>query len=69
MDSEPTALLQGTLDLLILKSLAKSFWGDSENNRRAKYYRLIKAGRKQLESESKRWGHISWAIAQALEAL
>ena len=44
-----------------------SFWGESENNRRAKYYRLSKAGRKQLEAETKRWGRISWAIAQALE--
>ena len=109
MNSEPTTLLQGTLDLLILKSLVagemhglgisrriqqitrgtfvvkpgslfpalhrmeeegwiSSFWGDSENNRRAKYYRLTKPGRKQLEVETTRWGHISWAIAQALEA-
>ena len=45
-----------------------SFWGESENNRRAKYYRLTRAGRKQLEVEAKRWGRISWAIAQALEA-
>ena len=109
MNSEPTTLLQGTLDLLILKSLVtgkmhglgisrrvqqitsgtfvvkpgslfpalhrmedegwiSSFWGESENNRRAKYYRLTRAGRKQLEVEAKRWGRISWAIAQALEA-
>lgn len=109
MDSEPTTLLQGTLDLLILKSLVagemhglgisrrieqitratfvvkpgslfpalhrmdeegwiSSFWGDSENNRRAKYYRLTKPGLKQLEAETKRWGRISWAIAKALEA-
>ena len=101
-------VLQGTLDLLILKALGPSelhglgisrrieqitqgtfqvkpgslfpalhrmeeegwiasFWGDSENNRRAKYYRLTKAGTKQLEVETKRWGRISWAIAQALE--
>jgi PadR family transcriptional regulator, regulatory protein PadR len=105
---EPTTLLQGTLDLLILKSLAvgemhglgvsrriqqitggtfvvkpgslfpalhrmeeggwiSAFWGDSENNRRAKYYRLTKTGRKQLGVETKRWDRISWAIAQALE--
>jgi DNA-binding PadR family transcriptional regulator len=44
-----------------------SFWGDSENNRRAKYYRLTKPGRKQLEAEAERWGRISWAIAQALQ--
>ena len=109
MDSGTTTLLQGTLDLLVLKSLVagekhglgvsrriqqitsgtfvvkpgslfpalhrmeeegwiSSFWGDSENNRRAKYYRLTKPGRKQLELEMKRWDRISWAIGQALEA-
>jgi PadR family transcriptional regulator PadR len=45
-----------------------ALWGESENNRRAKYYRLTKAGRKQLEFETDRWSRISWAIAQALEA-
>ena len=109
MSSEPATLLQGTLDLLILKSLVagemhglgisrriqqltngtfqvkpgslfpalhrmedegwiSSFWGDSENNRRAKYYRLTKPGRKQLEAETRRWGRISLAIARVLEA-
>ena len=108
MSAEATGLLQGTLHMLILKSLAtgelhglgvsrrieqitrgtfvvkpgslfsalhrmeqegwvSAFWGDSENNRRAKYYRLTRAGRKQLEAETKRWGRISWAIDQALE--
>jgi len=109
LNAEPTSLLQGTLDLLILKSLIAgemhglgisrriqqitggtfvvkpgslfpavhrmeeegwigSFWGESENNRRAKYYRLTKAGRKQFETETERWGRITWAISQALEA-
>jgi len=45
-----------------------AFWGDSENNRRAKYYRLTKAGQKQLDVEAERWGRISWAMARALEA-
>jgi PadR family transcriptional regulator PadR len=45
-----------------------AFWGDSENNRRAKYYQLTKPGCKQLEFEKERWGRISWAIGQALEA-
>ena len=107
MSPEQTSLLQGTLDLLISKSLMagemhglgvprrirqvtsstfvvrsgslfllhrmeeegwiSSFWGESQNNRRAKYNRLSKAGLKQLEVETKRWGRISWAIAQALE--
>jgi PadR family transcriptional regulator, regulatory protein PadR len=109
LNTEPTTLLQGTLDLLILKSLVagekhglgisrriqqitrgtfvvkpgslfpalhrmeeegwiSSFWGDSENNRRAKYYGLTKAGQKQLEVETTRWSRISWAIARALAA-
>jgi PadR family transcriptional regulator, regulatory protein PadR len=102
-------LLQGTLDMLILKSLAtgemhglgisrrieqvtrgtfqvkpgslfpalhrmeeegwlNSSWGESESNRRAKYYQLTKKGRRQLETETQRWGRISLAIERALEA-
>jgi transcriptional regulator len=102
-------LLQGTLELLILKSLAleelhgmgisrriaqitkgafdvkagslfpalhrmeesgwlTSFWGESETNRRAKFYRLTKAGEKQLRTESERWERISVAMASALRA-
>jgi PadR family transcriptional regulator, regulatory protein PadR len=102
-------LLQGTLDLLILKSLAgqelhgmgisrhiaqvtngtfevkagslfpalhrmeesgwlTSFWGESETNRRAKFYRLTKAGKRRLKSESERWQRISIAMASALRA-
>jgi PadR family transcriptional regulator PadR len=102
-------LLQGTLDLLILKTLAlgprhglgisrrleqitrgtfqvkpgslfpalhrmeqagwlASAWGESENNRRARYYRLTRAGRRQLETEAQNWHRISLAIASALEA-
>jgi len=45
-----------------------SFWGESENNRRAKYYRLTKAGQRQLDAETQRWVRISLAIGQALEA-
>ena len=104
-----TDLLQGTLDLLILKTLTlgpkhglaiarrieqvtrgtfevkpgslfpalhrleengslASEWGGSENNRRAKYYKLTKAGERQLQSEEKNWELISRAIARALQA-
>ncbi len=104
-----TNLLQGTLDLLILKALAltelhglgisrriaqmtngtfqvkpgslfpalhrmeeagwlSSAWGDSENNRRAKFYRLTAAGRRQLQNETRQWETISVAIASALQA-
>lgn len=109
MSPEQTNLLQGTLDLMVLKALAleemhglgisrrieqitkgtfqvkpgslfpalhrmeeagwlASAWGESENNRRAKYYRLTKAGRRQLGTETERWSRISLAIARALEA-
>ena len=43
-------------------------WGLSENNRRAKYYRLTKAGRRHLGTEEQRWSRITVAIAHALEA-
>jgi PadR family transcriptional regulator PadR len=41
-------------------------WGESENKRRARYYRLTKAGRKQLDTEAERWTRVSVAIARAL---
>ena len=41
-------------------------WGESENNRRAKYYQLTRAGRKQLKEETDEWSRISLAIAAAL---
>ena len=104
-----TNLLQGTLDLLILRALGpgelhglaisrrieqmtrgafvvkpgslfpalhrmeeagwlSSSWGDSENNRRAKFYRLTKAGKGQLEVETEQWNTISLAMANALKA-
>jgi transcriptional regulator len=44
----------------------ESYWGESENNRRAKYYRLTKAGGRQFDVEAKQWGRISQAIAHAL---
>ena len=109
MAQDKTDLLQGTLDLLILKALAleqmhglgisrrieqitkqtfqvkpgslfpalhrmeeegwlASAWGESENNRRAKYYRLTRAGRRQLENETERWGRIALGITRVLEA-
>ncbi|MGA2260852.1 MAG: PadR family transcriptional regulator [Acidobacteriota bacterium] len=101
-------LLQGTLDLLILKTLlpgpmhgwsisqriqqlsedvlqvqqgslypclyrleqqgwVAAEWGASENNRRAKYYRLTKLGRKQLESETENWNRLSAVVACILQ--
>ena len=46
----------------------KSSWGESENNRRAKYYRLTKAGERQLKVETEGWQRISLAITNALNA-
>lgn len=42
-------------------------WGASENNRRAKYYKLTRAGRKQLADETSNWERLSGAIAKVLE--
>jgi PadR family transcriptional regulator PadR len=44
----------------------ESSWGESENNRRAKYYELTKAGRRQLKQETDDWSRVSVAIALAL---
>src|SRR5688500_8779096 len=44
----------------------KSFWGTSENNRKAKYYRLTPAGRKQLVTETSRWEQLVRGIGQVL---
>jgi transcriptional regulator len=109
MSNRRASLLQGTLDLLILKALSAgelhglgvsrrieqitggtfvvqpgslfpalhrleeagwldSDWQPSENNRRAKYYTLTKAGRRQLGEETVLWNRIAMAIARALEA-
>jgi PadR family transcriptional regulator, regulatory protein PadR len=46
----------------------KSVWGDSENNRRAKYYTLTKAGERQLQAEQRHWERVSQAIARALQS-
>ena len=45
-----------------------SFWGESENNRRAKFYRLTKAGKRQLEVETEQWMTVSLAMTNALES-
>ena len=102
--SKPTDLVQGTLDLLILKVIAtepmhgwaialrikqmsndvlqvgqgslypalhkleqqgwiEAEWGESENNRRAKYYSLTRAGRKAMAQETAQWERLSSAIS------
>ena len=105
----PTPLLQGTLDLLILKALSLAplhglgvsrrieqitggaytvrpgslfpalhrleergwllaSWGESENNRRAKFYKLTAAGRRQLGAEADEWKRVAGAMHAALES-
>ncbi len=106
---EPANLVQGSLDVLILKALSlgelhglgvsrrieqisggtfqvkpgslfpalhrleemgwvSSAWGQSENNRRAKFYRLTRAGRRQLETDAALWTRLAGALTTALEA-
>jgi len=45
-----------------------SAWGESETNRRAKYYRLTRAGRRRLDAEKSRWNKLALAMQAALEA-
>jgi transcriptional regulator len=108
--SKPTDLVQGTLDLLILKVIAlspmhgwaiaqrirqmsgdvlqvgqgalypalhkleqngwiSSEWAVSENNRRAKYYTLTRAGRKALEHEAAQWERLAAAVSAVVRAV
>jgi PadR family transcriptional regulator, regulatory protein PadR len=108
MANARTDLMQGTLELMILKTLSrdsmhgygiaqrihqtvddllkiedgslypalyrmeergwiKSEWGVSENNRRAKFYKLTRAGRKQLDGECANWERVSRAITRILK--
>jgi PadR family transcriptional regulator PadR len=50
------------------QGLIGSEWGESENKRKAKYYRLTAPGRKRLRDQSERWTHFASAIAAALNA-
>ena len=48
------------------RRLVASFWGTSENNRKAKYYRLTPAGRKALAAEATRWEQLASAISRLM---
>src|SRR5688572_30839524 len=50
------------------KGWISSDWGESENNRRARFYKLTPAGRKQLRTESEQWSRLSNAIATVMSA-
>jgi PadR family transcriptional regulator, regulatory protein PadR len=59
--------LYPALHRLELRGLLGSEWGVSDNNRRAKFYKLTAAGRKQLAEETEHWGRMAAAIARILE--
>jgi DNA-binding PadR family transcriptional regulator len=48
------------------KGWIESEWGQSDNNRRAKYYRLTKAGRRQLDEEKENWSRLVTAVAKVM---
>jgi PadR family transcriptional regulator, regulatory protein PadR len=58
--------LYPALHRLEVKGLLLSEWGLSDNNRRAKFYRLSAAGRKQLAAETERWQRVAGAVARIL---
>jgi transcriptional regulator len=59
--------LYPALHRLQVRGLLAAEWGASENNRRAKFYRLTAAGRKQLAEETAHWSRMTSAIARILE--
>jgi PadR family transcriptional regulator len=59
--------LYPALHRLERKTLIRAEWGPSENNRRAKYYSLTKAGRRQLEEERASWERLTTAVTQILD--
>src|SRR6266481_9395429 len=59
--------LYPALHRLELRGLLAAEWGASDNNRRAKYYRLTASGRKQLAEETEYWRRVSGAVARVLQ--
>ena len=60
--------LYPALHRLELRGVLKAEWGTSENNRRAKFYRLTAEGKKRLNAESQRWTRLSAAVAFVMQA-
>jgi PadR family transcriptional regulator PadR len=71
VSSDTLQIQQGTLypalHRLERRGWIKSRWGASDNNRRAKYYELTRAGNKQLEVEQANWLRLTSAVTQVLE--
>lgn len=59
--------LYPALQRMLLKGWLTGEWGRTQENRRARYYRLTRAGRKQLEQELDRYGRVSAAIQRILQ--
>ena len=59
--------LYPALQRLERRGWVRAAWGTSENNRRARYYRLTPAGRKQLAAETTKWERLARAIARVLQ--
>lgn len=60
--------LYPALHRLQLRGALRAEWGTSENNRRAKFYRLTARGRRELEREAAEWDRIATAVARVMEA-
>jgi transcriptional regulator len=62
---------QGTIYLCLVRLVQKKWitalWGTSDNNRKAKFYSITKAGRKQLQAETENWERISGVIGRVLQ--
>ena len=71
VSSEVLSIQQGSLypalHRLERRGWIKAEWGTSENNRRAKYYELTRAGKKQLDAETEAWRKLAVAVEQVLE--
>ncbi|MEJ2187165.1 MAG: PadR family transcriptional regulator [Gemmatimonadota bacterium] len=63
----PQGSLYPALHRLELRGWIRAEWGASENNRRARYYELTRAGRKQLEAETDAWARLTAAVALVLD--
>ena len=66
LEPKPGSLFPA-LQRLQQKGLLRGEWGESENNRRAKYYQLTRAGRKQLADESENWDRLAAAVGRIME--
>ena len=68
MDPKTTQLLRGTLDVLVLRTLAGSeLHGHADNGKRAKFYRMTASGRRQLQLETASWVRYAEAVFKVLQ--